>query len=94
MAKSSGAFSCCGTGYGLRDAGRRHRLALDVDPDRLVQHFPREIGNRSRHRGAEKQRLAPFRQMAQHAADVGQKAHVQHPIGLVQHEDLGPVSLA
>ncbi len=26
------------------------------------------------------------RQVAQHAADVGQEAHVEHPVGFVEHE--------
>src|SRR5688500_14514921 len=31
--------------------------------------------------------------MAEHAADVGQEAHVQHPIRFIEHEDLQRLEL-
>ena len=34
------------------------------------------------------------RQVAQDLPDVGQEAHVEHPVGLVQHQDLEPGELA
>ena len=31
--------------------------------------------------------------MLEHAPDVGEEAHVEHPVGLVEHEDLEPFEL-
>ncbi len=43
---------------------------------------------------AEKKSVWRFdRQMLQHAADVGQKPHVEHAVGLVEDEDLEPLEL-
>jgi len=41
-----------------------------------------------RHGGGEQQRLARGRKRGQDALDVGQETHVEHPIGLVEHEHL------
>ena len=49
--------------------------------------------DRLRHRGREEERLPLRRQMLQHAADVGEEAHVQHPVRFVEDEDLQPVEL-
>ena len=46
-----------------------------------------------RHRGREEERLALGRQVLQDAADVGQEAHVEHAVGLVEDEDLEPLEL-
>ncbi len=75
---------------GLCDADGRRRLPLEVDGDRLPEHLVRERGDFPRHGGAEEQRLALRGQLPQHAADVGQEAHVEHAVGLVEHEDLEP----
>jgi hypothetical protein len=40
------------------------------------------------HRGREEQRLPLLRERGDDALHVGQKAHVEHAIGLVEHEDL------
>ena len=77
----------------LRDARRRLRDALDVDLHRIVQEFTRELQNRRRHRRAEEERLALWRQVFQHALDVRQEAHVQHPVGFVQDQELDLVEL-
>ena len=77
----------------LGDAGRRRRPALEIDRRRIVEHLLRQLRDRRRHRRAEEQRLALLRQMSQHAPDVGQKAHVEHPVGFVEHEKLEPAEL-
>ncbi len=38
--------------------------------------------------GREEQVLTPLGQQGQHLADVADEAHVEHPVGLVQHQDL------
>ena len=47
-----------------------------------------ELADRGRHRRREHQRLALGRQRREDAADVGQEAHVEHAVGLVEHQDL------
>jgi hypothetical protein len=43
---------------------------------------------------AEKSSVCRFgRQLRQHAPDVGQEAHVEHAVGLVEHEELDPVEV-
>ncbi len=51
------------------------------------------VRDRRRHRRAEEQRLLARRQVPEHAADVGQEAHVEHAIGFVEHEELEPGQL-
>ena len=79
----------------VRDPDRRRRAPLDVDRRRRLQHLLRQLRDRRRHRRAEEQRL-PLRRrrdVLQHAADVGQESHVEHPIGFVQHEVLQAAEL-
>ena len=45
-------------------------------------------------RGREQQRLTLGRRLAHNAADGGQKAHVEHAVGLVQHQHLDLVQVA
>ena len=45
-------------------------------------------GDLRRHGGGEKQRLLPFGQPAQDLADIVDEAHVQHPVRLIQDQDL------
>ena len=46
----------------------------------------RELGDGARHRGGEQQRL-PFRgKLGDDLADVVDKAHVEHPVGFIEHE--------
>ena len=47
---------------------------------------PREDANDRRHGGRKQGRLALTRGAAQDALDVGQKAHVQHAVRLVEHQ--------
>ena len=79
---------------GLRDALRWRGLALKIERDRLVQHLLRQGGNRPRHGGTEEERLPlSGRQMTQDFLNFWQKSHVEHPIGLVQHEEFKLVEL-
>ena len=73
---------------GLRDPDGRRRGPLEVDRERVLQHLARQLHDRRRHRGREEERLAARRQVLQDAADVGQESHVEHPVRLVEHEDL------
>ena len=70
----------------LRDAHRRRRAPLEIDHHRRAQHLARQLHNRRRHRRAEEQRLALRRHVPEDAADVRQKAHVEHPIGFVEDQ--------
>jgi hypothetical protein len=62
-----------------------------VDARGLAKHFGREPGDFGRHRRAEELGLAILRHVAEDAADIGQKAHVEHAVGFVQHEVLDAV---
>jgi hypothetical protein len=77
----------------LRDAGRRRRLALDVQPRRLAQHLAGQLDDRLRQGRREEQRLLRPRQVLEHPPDVRKEAHVQHPVRLVEDEDLEAVEL-
>ena len=61
---------------------------LGVLQDPLRQ-FP-DLGG---HRGAEHQRLAILGQELDDAHDVVDEAHVHHPVGLVQHQELEPFEM-
>ena len=50
----------------------------------------RQLLDLRRHGGAEHQVLAAGRQLGDHFFYVMDKAHIQHPVGLVQHKDLHP----
>ena len=73
----------------LRDAGGRRRRALDVerhgDCEQLRATAPRSAAAWWRRRSRV---CAGRRQVLEHAADVGEEAHVEHAVGLVEHEDL------
>ncbi|KOT25401.1 putative aTP-dependent RNA helicase RhlE [Burkholderia mallei] len=72
----------------LRD-GRRGRVAArDLDRLRIAQVGRRELLDLGRERRREKQRLTLLRQQVQDALQIGEEAHVEHPVGLVEHEDL------
>ena len=79
----------------LRDAARR-LLRADDDDDRVVEDVVGELADVGRHRRREHQRLPSLRQRGQDAADVGQEAHVEHAVGLVEHQHLerGEVDVA
>ncbi len=72
----------------LRDADRGPGRSLEVDRRGLLQHLAAERGDRLRHGRAEEEGLACRRQMLQHLPDLRQEAHVEHAVGLVEHEVL------
>ena len=59
----------------------------------ILQHLARQLDDRLRHRRGEEERLPFRRQMPEHAADVGEEAHVQHAVGFIEDEDLEPLEL-
>jgi hypothetical protein len=61
---------------------------IDLDTHRVTLKLARQGRNRRRHRGREEHRLALAGHTADDLFDVRQKAHIQHPVGLVQHENL------
>ena len=78
---------------GLGDPDSRRGLPLQVHRHRPIEHLSRELDDRRRHGGAEEKRLPLGRNVSQHAPDVGQKSHVEHPVRLIQHEVLDPGQL-
>ena len=71
----------------LHDAARRP-LRADHDRHRIAQDVLRELADLRRHRRREHQRLPLRRERAQDAADVGEEAHVEHAVSLVEDEHL------
>lgn len=55
---------------------------------RAAQKALRQRADLGRHGGAEQKRLPFLRQARHHTFYIVHKAHVQHAVGLVQHEDL------
>ena len=70
----------------LGDAHGRRAAAADLNRLRVAQDLPGQLGNHRRHGGGEEQRLLAGGQAGDDALEIGQKAHVQHAIGLVQNE--------
>ena len=62
--------------------------ARHLDRDRLVQETGRQLLDVAGKSGRKHQVLALFRQQVDDALQIGQKAHVQHAVGLVHHQDL------
>ena len=73
---------------GLRDPRRGRGLALHLNRHRIAQHLGRQRRNRRRHRRAEEERLTTRRQVRQDLANLGQEAHVEHAVRLVEDEVL------
>lgn len=69
-----------------RFCARRYRDML-----RLMQHFLCQIGNLRRNGSREQQGLALFRQELDDALDIREKAHIEHAVGLVEHDGLDVV---
>ncbi len=72
----------------LRDADGRRGLTLLVNEHRVTEHLARQRRDRRRHGGAEEQRLPLAGQVPEDLADLRQEAHVEHPVGLVEHQEL------
>ncbi len=73
----------------------RHELGRrvarrDLDRRRMVEQAVREPPDLVREGRREEQVLATCRQDREDLADVADEAHVEHPVGLVEHEDLDP----
>lgn len=79
--------------HGLCDAHCGRRLTLQVDRHRILEHLAGQRANRRGHGGAEKERLSLRRNVAEDAFDIGQKSHVEHAIGFVQHQMLEATQL-
>src|SRR5439155_61470 len=77
----------------VRDPDRRCRLALEVHGDGIPEHLARQPDDRRGHRRREEERLPSRRQVAEDAADVRQEAHIEHPVRLVENEDLQVLEL-
>ena len=77
----------------LRDAAGRRRLTLQPNARRVAQHLAGQRRNRRRHGRAEEHRLAAGGQLPEDAADFREEAHVEHPVGLVEHEVLDVIEL-
>ncbi len=68
---------------------RRGRVAgRDLDRRRVVQEAAGQLPDLVREGGAEEQVLATGGQQREDLADVADEAHVEHPVGLVEDEDL------
>ena len=71
-------------GDGLGCAG----LTGDFDAHRIRQERIGDAFDLRGHRGREKQGLTGEGDHPEDALDIGDKAHVEHPVGLVHHHDL------
>ena len=56
-----------------------------------LQHLPGQLGDVLRHGGREQQRLPLRRQLGDDFADVVDEAHVEHAVGLVEHEGVDAI---
>ncbi len=63
------------------------------DHRRVVQEASGQLANFVGEGGGEEQVLTLFRQQSQDAADIADKAHVEHAVRFVQHQDLDFVEL-
>ena len=78
----------------LRDCLRGIRAASDLHSLRRVLELVRERLDLLRERGGKHQRLALLWQPFHDPADGRQEAHVEHPVGFIQHEMLQPREIA
>ena len=67
---------CGGRGFG------------DFDARRIFQELINQTGDFRRHGRREEQRLTPRRQQFADLFDIRDKAHVEHAVGFVDHQDL------
>jgi len=86
----------------LLDIDRHHLLVYqfddrlvrrDVDAHRVQDHAPCQIDYLRRHCGRKEHRLPVPREKSEYSPDVRYEAHVQHAVGLVQHENLHVLQL-
>ena len=74
--------------HALRDRGRGAGLPRHFDPFRGRQERIGDPLDFGRHGGAEKQCLTGKGCQAEDPLDIGNEAHIQHPVRLVHHHDL------
>ena len=74
----------------LPDIGRGAGLALDGDFDRSTQMFGRDAPDRRGNRRGEKRDLALRRGLFQDAFDCIDKAHAQHLVSFIEHQQGQP----
>ena len=72
----------------LFDRLRRGRLAGDLDPGRRMQEGVGDPFDLGRHGSGEEQRLPGEGHEPEDPFDIGDEAHVEHPVGLVDDHDL------
>ena len=72
----------------LLDVDVGGRRPGDLDPPRVVQELRRQFLDRRRHGRGKQQGLARLRQLGADFLDVGDEAHVEHAVGLVDHQQL------
>ena len=75
-------------GERLDDGGGGRSRRGYRDFDRIAEKRVGELADFRRHRRREEQGLPRFRQQADDALDIGNKAHVEHPVGLVDDENM------
>ncbi len=74
----------------VRDELGRRIARRDLDRGRVVEQAVRQAPDLVRERGREEQVLAACRKHGEDLADVADEAHVEHPVGLIEDEDLDP----
>ncbi len=74
----------------LRDVRCRRRLGLDGDLHRIVQVLLGDLADRGRHRGREQRDLLVLGSVGEDALHVLLEPHLEHLVGLVEHEVLEP----
>ena len=89
LAFSSGVVRCLF--QPLHDGGRGGRLRRNLDALRPVQEVVDQALDLGRHGCREEQRLAGEGEELADALDVGDEPHVEHAVGLVDHQDLDAV---
>ena len=72
----------------LRDIQLRFFLTGDLDPLRAARHAAGELADHAGERRREEQRLARLRHAREDRVDLLLEAHVEHAVGLVQHQEL------
>ena len=91
-ARSSGTFSSCETEEDLLlGAGGGGAAARHLDPHRVLEVRGRELGHLAAHGGREEHRLARPGQPLEDVGELGLEPHVEHPVGLVEHQHLDVV---
>ena len=75
----------------LGDVVGRGGRARGLDANRIGEELLGQPGDLRRHGGREEQGLLLHRRQLEDAFEIRDEAHVEHPVGLVDHHDLNPV---